>query len=100
MLPPGRPRLWIKPEPIGSPLVDTTGIDVVAFLTALVTTLPGDKDDVYLRRDQFADECCEPLLVPIRVAVVDDDVAALHIAQFPQPLSEAPLRRILLASGA
>ena len=40
MLPPGRARLATKLEPTGSPVIKTTGMVVVALLTALTDKSP------------------------------------------------------------
>src|SRR5262249_42861734 len=48
----------------------------------------GGRDDVNLQRHQFSRECEEPFGLPLGIAVCDQEVAALDVAEVTQSLAE------------
>ena len=49
---------------------------------------PAGHDDVHLEPEQLGREVGEPLGLPLRISILDDDVLALDVAEVAQPLAE------------
>lgn len=81
MFPPGRARLWTRPEPTGSNATKTTGV-VGGHRRTL-----GD-EHVHFEVDQFGDETWQPVGVTVCISVFDDDVLLLDIAKPSESLSQ------------
>jgi hypothetical protein len=66
----------------------TIGIVRVAALAAWDTGRARGDDYVDLQGDQFGHEIGETIHLSLPVAVFDDEVSALHVAQVCHPLTE------------
>ena len=81
-LPPGRLRLATRPSLTGSsPVAKTIGIVVVAALAASAAgVLPPVDDHGHLAADQIGRQRRQPVVLALRPAIFDRDVAALDVA--------------------
>ena len=86
--PPGRARLATRPSPTGSlAAAKTIGMVVVAAWRPGRWRILGH-DNVRLEPDQLGRERREPLVPPLSLAALDDEVLALQVAELLQPLPE------------
>ena len=46
------------------------------------------RDDVHLEPDQLVREVAQPIVLPLRISVIDDDVLTLDPSVLAQPLPE------------
>ena len=64
------------------------GIVVVASFAARTAGAVLRDDDVDFEMNQLGREVGEPLILPLRTSVLDDDVLALDLTELAQPLPE------------
>ena len=86
-LPPGRARLSTKPATTGSdpPPIITMGIVLVAFLAAWICSVPSCyHDDINLETHQLGRKLREPIVLPLRISVLDGDVLSFYVATLAQ----------------
>src|SRR5262249_12395936 len=90
MLPPGRARLATSPSATGSPTIgNTIGMVAVARRAASAPSEPPPRpDDINLQRREFGGQRGQPLGLSLGVAVFDDKIAALDIAEIAQSAEE------------
>jgi hypothetical protein len=78
----------------------TIGMVEVAFFAARVATPPSVYDDVNIEPDELGGELRQPLHPSLRPSGLDDDVAAVDIAEFGEPLPESLEARVATCCAA
>ena len=61
------------------------GIVLVAFLAARIHRVPSSyHDDINLETHQFGGKLREPILLPLRISVLEGDVLSFNVAELAQ----------------
>jgi hypothetical protein len=75
------------------------GIVLVAFLAARIGPSAPTKDDIHLETHQLGGKLRIPILLPLRISVLEGDVLSLYVATLAQS-SRIPSERVDSVAGS